>query len=1467
MDKLNARLDGELREQNYKVDASAKFDLTKFFEHLNREVTSYFTHVNWKTDYIPDDNHNKGVSGGLPNSKQLLLTNDKTDGKKGGNKSNPDEKSNSKNNSKNNSNSDATKKNKDRAKSAKESAPTKPVYRIRKQDYNGLSDAEKEMFNTFRTNVMEQRKLEIDAITDGKKIPAAPANTSWDTFEDSLKIKLQKMVKDASDEFKAENVAKAADDSISDKTSTKKPDTKKKKITATINYVLDSTSKSALTVSDEFIQPDIANDEEEYEVQVENEIIPAKFDTGCKPYDIVTSACIQKYFSHIKQTPLQESVDLLQVSGVLCHSYSFITLNVTVYSQTGHSITFKMTPLVITSDHEILLIGYCTLKIHGLINFSKNIKHLSSQFNSNTVFAVIEEDKNEKTVEAGIAEIKRKIISAYENDLKKEWKNGEVSLLLNLIDKYSHCFRVNLNKSPLAKFPPLKLELIDPKQKPFISKVRKMNADKATYLDYQTNLLVQNNLAYIDTQATWISSAFAVPKGSKLRMVLDYVKVNDCLKLYSWPMPTIDNIGEDVAGSNIFGTMDLDNCYYQFPLHPDSQKFLSYQTTTQVLTPRVVPMGIHNAVAYVQSCINIMLQGIKKNTKSWVDDILAHAKDFISYVNIVEKLFICLTERSLFLNPWKCDFLKSEVIWLGRTISAEGMSYPEKDLEPFKNMHEPTNAAELQAFICGLNWFRNSIANYSTLIKDLQDLLLLCTRKANTAKKSQLKKIDLTSMWKEKHSKCFENIKQALMHLLTISFLLPGGKLNVFTDASDVGWGVMLTQVMFWDKNKELDQQDHRIIGVASGIYSEKEAIAPINEKEASAINEAIERFTHFLQRPEGFTLFTDHFNLEQMLDISNDKCAIHKNTRLKLARIAGNICRFIFEHVKIYGDKNYWGDRFSRPKEELVKMFRAFMNCPIQKNSELQNTAFSLTIPEITNPIIANIFSVSNYVVEKTPKYREFHKLDTFEPLQTVTWPRLDYILIRQKLSLSTISITKNSKITFNAQRKIYEINSIIWIPDEDIFLQQLLCFIAHNFGAAHLRLELAQQNLKKHVYWTNMNADIKKFCADCLQCQLFNNGKMIKREYGQQLIATFDKRILQFDYLYIRPGEYILVLLDKLTSFSWLFYTTDADADTVIQAFREYDKIIGLPKTWISDQGTHFKNTLVENMAKILQISHHFTTAYCPWSNGSVERLNKSILNLLRKLLSSNQLNWLQWNTLLPTINKLLNERPLSRSPYVSPHELMFGKEPLSNLDILYANETLTTPIYPTDLNEMLQDLREKLKELHELLEIPNAKNKQASGVKYNFNIGDFVLVATHIEHLPSKLKARWNGPFKISKSINSHVFNVTDLLPPYSEITAHVTRMKKFNGTVLPTDESFIKQSTYDRDSYQYESFKDLISEGNQLKFLVKWLGYSESENTYETIQSCYDFHPSMVKDFLFNLSPQHTWKGKALKTLGL
>jgi hypothetical protein len=39
-----------------------------------------------------------------------------------------------------------------------------------------------------------------------------------------------------------------------------------------------------------------------------------------------------------------------------------------------------------------------------------------------------------------------------------------------------------------------------------------------------------------------------------------------------------------------------------------------------------------------------------------------------------------------------------------------------------------------------------------------------------------------------------------------------------------------------------------------------------------------------------------------------------------------------------------------------------------------------------------------------------------------------------------------------------------------------------------------------------------------------------------------------------------------------------------------------------WIPDIGSHFKNEMVRGVKKNLKAKHHFTTANCPWSNGTI-------------------------------------------------------------------------------------------------------------------------------------------------------------------------------------------------------------------------------------------------------------------------
>ncbi|KAE9052854.1 hypothetical protein PR001_g141 [Phytophthora rubi] len=65
-----------------------------------------------------------------------------------------------------------------------------------------------------------------------------------------------------------------------------------------------------------------------------------------------------------------------------------------------------------------------------------------------------------------------------------------------------------------------------------------------------------------------------------------------------------------------------------------------------------------------------------------------------------------------------------------------------------------------------------------------------------------------------------------------------------------------------------------------------------------------------------------------------------------------------------------------------------------------------------------------------------------------------------------------------------------------------------------------------------------------------------------------------------------------------------------------------IDMPAMWMSDQGTHFKNELMAGLRQRLKGVHTFVPVYTPWANGTVERLNRDILHVVRAVLLELQL-----------------------------------------------------------------------------------------------------------------------------------------------------------------------------------------------------------------------------------------------------
>jgi transposase InsO family protein len=98
----------------------------------------------------------------------------------------------------------------------------------------------------------------------------------------------------------------------------------------------------------------------------------------------------------------------------------------------------------------------------------------------------------------------------------------------------------------------------------------------------------------------------------------------------------------------------------------------------------------------------------------------------------------------------------------------------------------------------------------------------------------------------------------------------------------------------------------------------------------------------------------------------------------------------------------------------------------------------------------------------------------------------------------------------------------------------------------------------------------------------------------------------------------KYVLIVKDDYSNYVWLKQCKNVDAYSTAAGLIEWFAAFGVAQQWVSDQGSHFKNKVMTDIHKQLGTNHHFTTAYSPWANGTVEAVCKQTIRAARAMLS---------------------------------------------------------------------------------------------------------------------------------------------------------------------------------------------------------------------------------------------------------
>ncbi|KAE8907529.1 hypothetical protein PF005_g17565 [Phytophthora fragariae] len=116
----------------------------------------------------------------------------------------------------------------------------------------------------------------------------------------------------------------------------------------------------------------------------------------------------------------------------------------------------------------------------------------------------------------------------------------------------------------------------------------------------------------------------------------------------------------------------------------------------------------------------------------------------------------------------------------------------------------------------------------------------------------------------------------------------------------------------------------------------------------------------------------------------------------------------------------------------------------------------------------------------------------------------------------------------------------------------------------------------------------------------------------------------------------------------------------------------MFGVVRHWVSDQAAHLRNQDVGSLQRALGAHHHFTTAYIPWANGTVEAVNREVRKCIKAMLSERKLHVRDWTALLPVVQSALNGMPADR---------LGGKSPLTAFTALPGGAQLQPILHPRD------------------------------------------------------------------------------------------------------------------------------------------------------------------------------------------
>src|SRR5271169_150048 len=266
---------------------------------------------------------------------------------------------------------------------------------------------------------------------------------------------------------------------------------------------------------------------------------------------------------------------------------------------------------------------------------------------------------------------------------------------------------------------------------------------------------------------------------------------------------------------------------------------------------------------------------------------------------------------------------------------------------------------------------------------------------------------------------------------------------------------------------------------------------------------------------------------------------------------------------------------------------------------------------------------------------------------------------------NIGKISIIKNLKVVEYTPSNPATVRVTITTPDP---AAQLIRPLMTNASAQLMHQRLCHPSVQRmRLVGIKYNPEKCHFCI---------MGKQTRKPFPTNPNPRATRKLFRVysDICPVSPetfghGLYFITFVDEATRYVWVYIIPNKTSSTVLQILKSWLPLVQNQAgttliNFRTDEGGEYLGETLKTVSTFLEehgITHEQTSPYSSSSNGIAERINRTLMDMVRTMMITSKLPAPFWGEAVHTAAKVRNRLPTSSlGGNISPHEAWFGKAP---------------------------------------------------------------------------------------------------------------------------------------------------------------------------------------------------------------